>query len=84
MYEVFLEGRAERDLKRLPTDVYERILPRIQALADDPRPSDCRKVQGVDNAWRVRVGDYRVVYEVRDDADEVLVMRVRHRREAYR
>ncbi|MFB6273984.1 MAG: type II toxin-antitoxin system RelE/ParE family toxin [Salinibacter sp.] len=84
MYEVFLEGRAERDLKRLPNDIFQRVLPQIQSLAEEPRPPGCRKVQGTDNTWRVRVGDYRVIYEVRDDANEVLVMRVRHRREAYR
>jgi len=84
VYEVYLEGAAERDLRRLPAEVFHRIIPRIRALAEDPRPQGCRKLTGSENDWRIRIGDYRVVYEI-DAADKAIrVFRVRRRREAYR
>ena len=84
MYEVHLERSAERDLKRLSAEDFERVVASIRALADDPRPSGCRKLSGSRTDWRIRVGDYRVLYEVEDNDKVVNVMRVRHRREAYR
>ena len=84
MYEVLVERRAERDLKRLSADVFGRIVEAIRALADNPRPVGCKKLAGSDKDWRVRVGDYRVLYEIEDQVRVVRVMRVRHRRDAYR
>lgn len=63
MYEVFLERRAERDLKRLAAKEFQRIIREIKALADNPRPSGCRKIAGSESDWRIRVGDYRVIYD---------------------
>lgn len=60
-----------------------RIVPRVEALAQTPRPLGCKKLKGGDNVWRIRVGDYRVVYEVDDKARTVDVMRIAHRREVY-
>jgi mRNA interferase RelE/StbE len=60
------------------------VVPQLKALADDPRPYGCRKITGSKNDWRMRVGNYRVIYEVDEKAKAVKVMRVRHRREAYR
>ncbi len=84
MYRVLLERAAERDLRRLPARLHNRIINAIQELADEPRPSGCRKLSGSDHDWRIRIGDYRVVYEIDDAALEVRVNRVRHRREVYR
>ncbi|MFH0351856.1 MAG: type II toxin-antitoxin system RelE/ParE family toxin [Chromatiales bacterium] len=56
----------------------------IQALARNPRPPGCRKLTGTENDWRIRVGDYRVIYAIADVIRVVRVHRVRHRREAYR
>ena len=84
MYEVHLERAAENDLKRLTTSTFHRIIPQIRALAENPRPSGCRKLAGSKNDWRIRIGDYRVLYEIDEKAKAVRVMRVRHRREAYR
>ena len=84
MYEVYLERAAERDLKRLPAEIFHRIIPRIQGLADNPRPLGCRKLTGSVSDWRIRVGDYRVVYEIDETENVVRIFRVRHRREAYR
>jgi len=84
VYEVLLERSAERDLKRLPADRFRQIIPHIQALAEDPRPVGCRKIVGSASDWRIRVGAYRVVYEIDDGVREVRVMRVRRRPKAYR
>lgn len=84
MYEVLLEQIAERDLRKLQPADFQRLIARIKALADDPRPSNCRKITGSKNDWRIRIGTYRVIYEIDDKAKAVKVMRIRHRREVYR
>jgi mRNA interferase RelE/StbE len=84
VYEVYIEKAAENDLKRLPTTTFHRIIPHIRALAEDPRPSNCRKLTGSKDDWRNRIGDYRVLYEIDEKAKAVRILRVRHRREAYR
>ena len=84
MYEVLIERTAERDLKNLPTNLFDRIVPRIKALAVIPRTSGCHKLAGSKNAWRIRIGDYRVVYEIDDARQRVRIFRVRHRRDVYR
>ncbi len=84
MYEVFLETRAERDLKRLAAADFRRIAAAIRGLEPNPRPPGCRKIVGSESDWRIRVGEYRVIYEIDDAATAVRVMRVRHRRDAYR
>jgi mRNA interferase RelE/StbE len=82
-YVVLTAQAAERDLRRLDPQLFRRVVVHLKRLADDPRPSGCRKIVGSDHDWRIRVGDYRVVYEVDDAAHEVKIMRVRHRREVY-
>jgi mRNA interferase RelE/StbE len=85
MYEIVLSAPAERDLKRLPAVIFKRVIAAIRALAATPRPSGCRKLQGSGHDdYRIRVGDYRVLYEIDDTARLVRIMRVRHRREVYR
>ena len=84
MYRVLLERAAEKDLGRLSARLHDRMIAAIQALSENPRPTGCRKLTATDNDWRIRVGDYRVIYEI-DDAVQVLrVNRIRHRREVYR
>ena len=75
---------AQRDLKRLPREVQKRLLIRLEALAEDPRPPSADMLAGPVNIWRVRVGDYRIVYTIKDDILLVLVLRIGHRREIYR
>jgi mRNA interferase RelE/StbE len=64
--------------------IHDRVVETIQSLANDPRPPGCRKLSGSKNDWRIRVGDYRILYEIADAVRVVRVNRVRHRREAYR
>ena len=82
-YRIELTRAAERDLRGLPRDVLRRVDRRILALANDPRPRGARKLEGTANTYRVRVGDYRILYEIEDAAILVLVVRVGHRREIY-
>ena len=84
MYRVLLERGAEKDLSRLSSEIHQRLITAIQALATNPRPPGCRKLAGSKHDWRIRVGDYRVVYEIADAIRIVRVNRVRHRREVYR
>ncbi len=84
MYEILVERRAERDLRRLPDTIASRVSAAIRKLAATPRPVGCRKLVGSDSDWRLRVGDYRIIYEIDDEARQVRVMFIRHRREAYR
>lgn len=83
MYKIKIKRSAERDLKRFPNALFLRINQHILALRDDPRPPGVRKLQGDLEGWRVRVGDYRIVYQVDDDAKTVTIVRVRHRRDVY-
>jgi mRNA interferase RelE/StbE len=70
-------------LERIAAEPQERILVALEALADSPRPEGCSKLTGRD-AWRIRLGDYRVIYEIRDDPRIVTVVVIAHRRDAYR
>jgi len=84
MYRVLLERGAEKDLARLSSGIHDRVIAAIQGLARNPRPPGCRKLAGSKHDWRVRVGDYRVIYEIAGQIRVVRVNRVRHRREVYR
>ena len=84
-YSVRLERGAERQLQTLPTDGLKRVDAKLRALTDDPRPRGVRKLQGREvQGFRVRVGDYRVLYTVDDDARVVTVYRIDQRARAYR
>jgi mRNA interferase RelE/StbE len=84
VHKILLERNAEKDLDRLPPPFRPRIIAAIRQLANDPRPPGCRKLIGGTNDWRIRVGVYRVVYEIDDRAKILRINRVRHRREVYR
>ena len=84
IYAVYYAPSADRDLRKLSREVQLRVHPRIADLANDPRPPGAKKLKGTEALWRIRVGDYRVVYEIREQILLVLVVRVAHRREVYR
>ena len=83
-YVVRLKPRAERDLDRLPIQVARRIWQRLLALEANPRPPGCVKLVGEEDAYRIRVGDYRVVYLIDDRGPLVEIVRIAHRLEVYR
>jgi len=74
---------AEKQFRRLPTEVQQVLARRVSALADHPHPPDSRKLEGAGDCYRIRQGDYRLVYAVFDDQLVVLVLRVGHRSEVY-
>jgi mRNA interferase RelE/StbE len=82
-YSITFARSARKELESLNAHVVQRIFPRIEALAIEPRPKGCRKLQGGKNLWRVRVGDYRVIYAINDDRKEVDIVTIRHRSAAY-
>jgi mRNA interferase RelE/StbE len=83
-YAVLLEKSAARFLLRLrDTKLKSRLDEAIESLADDPRPPGCRKLAGTSDRYRVRVGDYRIVYRIDDGKVTVLVLLIGHRREVY-
>ena len=83
MYSVKITSRAESELKRLDRSVKNRVVTAILALASDPRPPGCLKVRSAEGVWRIRVGDWRIGYEIDDRLQEVVVIRVGHRSEFY-
>ena len=84
MHEVVLERGAEKDLNRLTPAVFQRVITAIRGLKTSTRPAGSKKLTGPPGGWRLRAGDYRIIYEIDDRAKCVRILRVRHRREVYR
>ncbi len=82
-HKIILPRSAQKAMDRLPDEVAARIMNALDGLKDQPRPPGCKKLRG-ENAWRVRVGDYRVIYEIHDKVLQVVVVTIGHRREVYR
>jgi mRNA interferase RelE/StbE len=82
-YAVDTKPSARRELENLSDSLIARLVPKIEGLAANPRPSGCRKLRGYKDLWRIRVGDYRVVYIIDDDRKTVSVTRIAHRRDVY-
>jgi len=83
-YRLFIKPSAVKEIEAIPTRrERRRVVDRIEALANQPRPAGCQKLSGADK-YRVRQGRYRILYIIRDDRLIVTVVRVAHRKEAYR
>jgi len=82
-YAVELKPSARKELESLPDTVLARVIHRLESLAHDPRPSGCKKLKGYKDQWRVRIGDWRVIYIVDYTVRLVSVTRIAHRREVY-
>ena len=83
-YIVEFSPHAARQFTKLPTPVQNRIKTHIDALSENPRPPGATKIEGEDNCFRIRVGTYRIIYDIYDEKLWVLVLRVAHRKEVYR
>jgi mRNA interferase RelE/StbE len=83
-YRLTFVRSARKDLEVLDRHLLDRIFPKIEQLADEPRPPGCRKIRGAKTLWRIRVGEHRVVYHVSDTDRLVDIIAVRHRKDAYR
>ncbi len=82
-YAVELKPSARKELERLPGKVIERMFPKLEALESDPRPAGCKKLKGGRDEWRIRVGEYRVIYTIDDAKLRIGITRIRHRSEVY-
>jgi len=83
-YTVFILPVAQKDHGTIPSPFYEQIAQKMLALADNPRPPGCKKLKDSEGNWRIRAGAYRILYEINDARSLVTVLRIRHRKEAYR
>jgi len=83
-YRIEFKRSAERDIRRIQADLIPRILEKVEALRDDPSPRQSLKLSGTEATYRLRVGDYRVIYSVDTETKTIVVYYIRHRREAYR
>lgn len=81
-YSIQVLRRAQKELSQLSKPEYERIKQAVQNLAQDPRPQGCKKLIGREG-WRIRVGDYRVIYEIDDAQQTLTVLHIGHRRDVY-
>ena len=82
-YAIDIKPSARSELENLSDRLIARLVPKIEGLAANPRPSGCRKLRGYKDLWRIRVGDYCVVYIIDDDRKMASVTRIAHRRDVY-
>ena len=83
-YRIEVSKSAGKEIAALPKRGQRRVVSAIEALADNPRPRGIRKITGTEDAYRLRVGDYRIVYQIADNVLTVFVVRVGHRKDVYR
>jgi len=84
VYSVSIPEDVYKELRRFPKTVRARLLARAMALSNDPRPSSVKKLRGYDSTYRVRVGNYRIIYDVDDHAQQISVVWIADRKDAYR
>ena len=82
-FSVALKTSARKELKALDDVLLERIITKLDELSDEPRPAGCKKLKGAQDLWRIRVGDYRIVYAIDDKSHHIDITRIRHRRDVY-
>ena len=83
-FKITFARSARKELQNLPVDIAERLLKKIESLAFYERPTGCKKIRGSTSLWRLKVGNYRVVYKVDDHIRIIDVLIIRHRRDVYR
>lgn len=83
-YTILLAPTAERQLRTFATPIQKRLVKRLKSLRDNPRPQGVKKLTGVDDLYRIREGDYRIIYTIQDKALTVLVVKIGDRKEVYR
>ena len=84
IYEIIITKSIQKQLDNLPNNIQERVYDKISQLAEEPRPDGVVKLKGYDNEYRIRIGDYRLVYEIRDEQLIVLLVQCKHRRDVYK
>ncbi|MBE9140556.1 type II toxin-antitoxin system RelE/ParE family toxin [Nodosilinea sp. LEGE 07088] len=82
-YSIVVPKSVQKQLDRLPEQVYQRILKKIRLLAEEPRPAGSIKLKGVEAEYRFRIGDYRLRYKIDDDNRVIILGRCQHRKNVY-
>ncbi len=82
-YAVSLNRSAQKEIRALDGNIRLRVVQSIRSLVAEPRPPGCRKLVGATNRWRIRIGDYRVIYSINDENRRVVILVARHRSKAY-
>lgn len=82
-FRVLLHPKAEKELRRLPAEYQKKIFQRIKQLTENPFPKGVVKIKNRDHAYRIRVGVYRIIYEIDNNNAELMIFRIRHRKDAY-
>lgn len=82
-YEVYFSKSAVKEIESLDTQIIPKIIKKIELLQNNPRPSGCIKLKGNSNLWRIRIGDYRIIYSIDDNSKIVDISAVLHRKDAY-
>ena len=83
-YEIIITKSIQKQLDNLPNNIQERVYEKFSQLAEEPRPDGVVKLKGYDNEYRIRIGDYRLVYEIQDEQLIVLLVQCKHRRDVYK
>ncbi len=83
-FKIHFKRSAQKDLKKLEKVLVQRILNNIELLSEDPTPRNSKKLKGVENIYRIRVGKYRIVYEINQDQKMIIIYYLRHRDDVYR
>lgn len=83
VYQVLLSKAARKQLNTFPVFIHNKIIEDIAALVETPRPAGCKKLKGQKNTWRIRVGDYRIIYEIEDKQLRILVVAIGNRKDIY-
>jgi len=83
-YAISLKNSVEKDCRKIPKEILAHIFLEVENLSMDPLPHDSRKLAGAESLYRIRVGDYRIIYQVLHESREVIVFYIRHRSVAYR
>jgi mRNA interferase RelE/StbE len=84
IYTIITPKAVQKQLDALPNEVYDRAAIKIRQLAEDPRPDGVVKLKGFANEYRIRVGDYRIRYEIDDGKSTILLLQCKHRKDAYK
>ena len=83
IYSINITRRAQKELSKLPLNIQEKVITNIKKLSKDPFPNLCKKLSGRD-AWRIRVGSYRVIYEVYKEELSIIIILIGHRKDIYK
>jgi mRNA interferase RelE/StbE len=83
-YRIELTPVAARTLRKLDDEIRRRVARKINTLATNPRPADAKKIEGEDNLYRIRAGDYRIIYTIRDEVLLIVIITIGHRRDIYK